>query len=315
MADIDTNKLTSAFEELGEMTEIPDNEEIKKQLHESRDLIKANFGLDLTEEQILQIGALFALEDDQFEIISELFLQELKKSINNPADKIAFCQSLNLQNIKVEDLRALSTQWEKAFENMQDVPMSELKISFIKKVISVFINAAMDTQGISKRIISIPYTAVDGAQVPAYAHETDAGADVFALEDVTLEPGETKIVRTGISVQIPQGYEIQVRPRSGLSARSKLRIANTPGTLDSGYRGEVGIICENIDSKVRDVKIDYVDGKPVLLGVDYGSPITIEKGQKIAQLVLSEVPTMHFVKVAALDTENDREGGFGSTGK
>lgn len=315
MADIDTNKLTSAFEELGEMTEIPDNEEIKKQLHESRDLIKANFGLDLTEEQILQIGALFALEDDQFEIISEIFLQELEKNINNPADKIAFCQSLNLQNIKVEDLRALSTQWEKAFENMQDVPMSELKISFIKKVISVFINAAMDTQGISKRIISVPYTAVDGAQVPAYAHETDAGADVFALEDVTLEPGETKIVRTGISVQIPQGYEIQVRPRSGLSARSKLRIANSVGTLDSGYRGEVGIICENTDSKVRDVKIDYVDGKPILLGVDYGSPITIEKGQKIAQLVLSEVPTMHFVKVAALDTENDREGGFGSTGK
>lgn len=315
MAEIDTTKLTSSFNELKEMTEIPDNEELKKQLHETRDQLKENFGLDVTEEQVLQIGGLFALEDEQFQIISELFLQEMEKSINNPADKIAFCQSLNLQNMKAEDLRKLASQWEQVFENTSDIPLSELKISFIKRLFSIFLNAAMDTQGLSKRVISVPYTAVDGAQVPAYAHETDAGADVFALEETTLDPGETKIVRTGISVQIPQGYEIQVRPRSGLSAKSKLRIANAPGTIDSGYRSEIGIICENIDSKVRDIKIDYVDGKPVLLGIDYGSPITIEKGQKIAQLVLSEVPTMNFVKVTALDMENDRQGGFGSTGK
>ncbi|MGC9310953.1 MAG: dUTP diphosphatase, partial [Candidatus Aenigmatarchaeota archaeon] len=83
------------------------------------------------------------------------------------------------------------------------------------------------------------------AKLPKYANPTDAGADIFLVEDVEWKPGETKIVRTGLKVAIPEGWEIQIRPRSGLSFKSPLRLANSIGTIDTGYRNEVGLIVQN----------------------------------------------------------------------
>src|SRR5574344_2884718 len=83
------------------------------------------------------------------------------------------------------------------------------------------------------------------AVIPTYAHTGDAGMDIRAIEDVELNPHETKIIHTGIAVAIPEGYELQVRPRSGLSLKTPLRVSNTPGTIDSGYRDEIGIIISN----------------------------------------------------------------------
>lgn len=133
------------------------------------------------------------------------------------------------------------------------------------------------------------------AILPEYAHSTDAGCDVCAVEETKIEPGETTIVKTGLAMAIPAGYEIQVRPRSGLSLKSKLRIANAPGTIDSEYRGEVGIIMTNTGD----------------------TPYVIDKGMKIAQLVIAPTPKIKWNLVDTVEDlgETDRgEGGFGSTG-
>lgn len=132
-------------------------------------------------------------------------------------------------------------------------------------------------------------------KVPFYATEGSAGCDVCAFlptDEMTFCSGETRIVPTGIKVSIPKGYEMQVRPRSGMSAKTKFRIANSPGTVDSDYRGEVGIIIENI-------------GKDAAI---------IKNGERIAQLVFAPIYQAAFFVVDNLDETVRGEGGFGSTG-
>lgn len=130
---------------------------------------------------------------------------------------------------------------------------------------------------------------------PDYAQLGDAGMDVRASEPVCVYPGETKIVKTGLYVAIPKDYELQVRPRSGMSAKTNIRVANAPGTIDSNYRGEIGVIVDNIGND------EYY----------------INVGDRIAQLVLSKVPTIRWFPVEnieALGETNRGAGGFGSTG-
>lgn len=94
------------------------------------------------------------------------------------------------------------------------------------------VRALNETQGIAKRVIPLPVELChENAQMPQYAHVTDAGMDIYAIEDVTIAPGETKLVRTGIKLAIPTGYEIQVRPKSGRAQKTKMRVANSPGTI------------------------------------------------------------------------------------
>jgi dUTP pyrophosphatase len=152
----------------------------------------------------------------------------------------------------------------------------------------------------------------EGVVLPAYAREGDAGMDVCAAEEVLLGPGDTLIVPTGLKFAIPEGYEIQVRPRSGLTARTPLRVSNAPGTIDSGYRDEVGIIMTNTSEICS-----YCYDEDITLD-DHGNRkgnYRIRKGDRIAQLVLKEVPRMRLVPVACVrDIGTDRGGGFGSTG-
>lgn len=131
--------------------------------------------------------------------------------------------------------------------------------------------------------------------LPQYETQGAAGLDVRANEQVWIRPGETKIVPTGLFMAIPFGFEIQVRPRSGLSYKTKLRIPNSPGTIDSDYRNEVGIICENAGNE--DIKFAL--------------------GDRIAQLVLARVPQLEWDRVNTmyeLGTTDRGNGGFGSTG-
>jgi dUTP pyrophosphatase len=147
------------------------------------------------------------------------------------------------------------------------------------------------------------------AIVPTYANEGDSGMDVYAAEDVLIEPGQTVIVPTGIKLAIPKGYEIQVRPRSGISYKTPLRISNSPGTIDSGYRDELGIIMTNTSEKS-----DYSLIEIKSSGNKKGT-YKINKGDRIAQIVLQVVPRINFVKVDSVkDIGSDRGGGFGSTG-
>ncbi|HRJ27261.1 MAG TPA: dUTP diphosphatase [Fimbriimonadaceae bacterium] len=140
--------------------------------------------------------------------------------------------------------------------------------------------------------IAIPITTTDNALPPEYATPGAAGMDVRSIEDVTLHPGERKAVRTGLSVAIPPGFELQARPRSGLALRHGLGLVNSPGTIDSDFRGEIRIILINWGSEIVELK----------------------SGERIAQLVLCPVVHCDWVLVQDLDSTERNQGGFGSTG-
>ena len=129
--------------------------------------------------------------------------------------------------------------------------------------------------------------------LPFYATKGSAGMDVYSNEELEVGPLSTTIVKTGLFVKIPEGYEIQVRPRSGLSAKSKLRIANSPGTIDSDYLGEIGIIIDNISDTYHHL---------------------IKQGERIAQLVLKKVEQIEWEEVEEFSEMTERNTrGFGST--
>ncbi|MDR9852928.1 dUTP diphosphatase [Paenibacillus sp. VCA1] len=171
------------------------------------------------------------------------------------------------------------------------------------------------------------------AVIPQYAKPGDSGFDLVAVEDVIIAPGETALVPTGLAFEIPEGFEMQVRPRSGISLRTKLRVANSPGTVDAGFRGEVAVIVDNIAQKSYSVCEDeiyedatfcftLIDGEATLGepdNYDGDEAITantywIRKGDKIAQGVIAPVIRATFEVVEEL-TETERgSGGFGHTG-
>ncbi|HAA26006.1 MAG TPA: aminotransferase [Ruminiclostridium sp.] len=153
----------------------------------------------------------------------------------------------------------------------------------------------------------------EGITLPRYANTWDAGMDVCSAEDVIIRQGETVVVPTGLKFAIPEGYEIQVRPRSGISLRTPLRISNSPGTIDSGYRDELGIIVTNTSElyTAKDDDVYYtLDSGGNKKGV-----YRIQKGDRIAQLVLQKIPRMRLKVVESVSgLGTDRGGGFGSTG-
>jgi dUTP pyrophosphatase len=133
----------------------------------------------------------------------------------------------------------------------------------------------------------------EGLALPVYGTEHAAGLDVVAAESLTLAPGQRHAVATGFSIAIPHGFEVQVRPRSGLALKHGLAVLNTPGTIDSDYRGEVKVILANLGSE----------------------PFEVVRGERIAQLVPAPVQRGRFVEVDELDGTTRGEGGFGSTGR
>lgn len=261
-----------------------------------------------------EVAVLLALPDEHFSLLAPVFLEKLERGYHNINDQMAMVQAMNVAGIRAEDARTeflnICLQIDEQFADI----LSYAKKDFLKRMLGMTYNAVAEAEGITKRSVLIPieYCRED-AKMPTYAHLTDAGMDIYLTEDVTIHPSETVLIPTGIKVAIPLGYELQVRPKSGRSLKSKLRIANTPGTIDAGYRDEIGIICDNIDPVIRSAKMDD-NGR--LYDVEWGSDIMLSKGEKIAQLVLSEVPKAIFYEVESVSSiENDgRNGGFGSTG-
>jgi dUTP pyrophosphatase len=155
------------------------------------------------------------------------------------------------------------------------------------------------------------------AVIPKYAHEDDVCFDLVAIEDVVIEPGGTKKVRTGIALQQPKGYEIQIRPRSGISEKTKLRISNAPGTIDQ-YTGEIGVLMDNIHSGSYPNGAVHrygfnIDGSRTKDTLRYGAYI-VRKGDRIAQAVVKPVEPAEFIEVNELDETERGDGGFGSSG-
>lgn len=131
------------------------------------------------------------------------------------------------------------------------------------------------------------------AQIPKYAHEGDAGMDLISVENVVIEPKHRIAVRTGLQVELPKGYEMQIRPRSGLALTKGITVLNSPGTIDSEYRGEIRVILINLGS----------DG------------YYVEKGDKIAQAVINKFEKLKIEEFKELSVTKRNEKGFGSTGK
>ena len=157
------------------------------------------------------------------------------------------------------------------------------------------------------------------AQLPKYAHEGDAGMDIFALEDVKLHLHMPTMVHTGIAAEIPDGYEIQVRPRSGLACKG-VTVWNSPGTVDSKYRGEICVIlmylhneCETWNEPQRNPRTGQME--MVGVGTRQKQYYQVEAGDKIAQLVLAPVTFAEPYEVQELSETERGVGGFGSTGR
>jgi dUTP pyrophosphatase len=158
----------------------------------------------------------------------------------------------------------------------------------------------------------------ESAVIPKYAREGDAGFDLIATSDVIIEPGVTTLVPTGLAFELHPGYEMQIRPRSGVTLKTKLRVQL--GTVDSGYRGEIGVIVDNVAERryrTGNVLIT-IDGKTETLrsSARYYDENTyiIRKGDRIAQAVISPVETAHFVDADKLEESMRGGQGFGSTG-
>ena len=257
---------------------------------------------------------LLALPDGQFEILAPGVIQSYEQSINNPIDKIALVQAFNANGSKAEDI---IESFDTIMESIDKISLSRAKRDFIKQLVGILANAINDTEGISKRLVPVAIELCnENAKIPQYAHITDSGVDVYAIEDITLHPCETKQIPVGFKVALPVGFELQVRPKSGRSMRSKLRVANTPGTIDQGYRDEVCILLENIDAPIKDITYNFdSQGKPIITSILKGEDITISKGEKICQLVLAESPKIAWYRVEQVEEIGEnRGGGFGSTG-
>jgi dUTP pyrophosphatase len=261
-----------------------------------------------------ELGAMLALPEEYFAVLAPVFLDELERGLKNINDQMILIQSMNVAGLTVENVRE---QYEAIYSEI-DAQMGDIltrqKRDFLKRMISITYNALAEAEGVAKKTLLIPLEYCnENAKMPAYAHTTDSGMDVYALEDITIAPGETKLIPTGLKVAIPAGYELQVRPKSGRCLKTKLRVANTPGTIDAGYRDEIGVIIDNIEPFIKSAQMDE-NGR--LYNVEFGSSYTIGAGEKFAQLVLCEIPKAAFYEVESVaKIENDgRAGGFGSSG-
>lgn len=262
-----------------------------------------------SKESLELMGTLLVMEDEDFDKVKGSVLDAMREGVSRQENRQLYATLVKQNGFSkeqyIEELKKIDSLVDKEMPDF-----SESKRDFMKQFFSICYNAIIDSFDVDKRAIQIPIEICNPeAKIPTYAHKGDAGMDVYSTIDVTIAPGETKLIPLGFKVAIPEGYELQVRPRSGFSLRTHLRVANAPGTIDSGYRDEVGIILYNCAPTIQ----DFGDGRAETCL--YGPSYTISKGDRIAQLVLQAVPTALFIKTSDISKiGEDRNGGFGSTG-
>lgn len=240
-----------------------------------------------------QMMMILDLPDDQFDQVYPQFKPQLEKIMLNPDVQREILSAARANPVS----EAEKAEAREAIQNfLKDIDEDETLSTNKKEMLNLLIKSSVDMtfdmadnprERIEVKIQKISEDAI----LPKYAYPTDAGADIFAVEDTTIAPHKTVVIKTGIKVAIPAGYEIQIRPRSGLSLKTPLRVANAPGTIDASYRGEVGVIIENTGNLTQ----------------------TIKKGDKIAQMVIAPVPMIAWTEVDTLDETERGEGGYGST--
>ena len=264
-----------------------------------------------------EMAMILTLPEDQFALLAPIFLDELEKGFNNVQDKIFIAQAVNAAGQKMEDIQATFMSLINSIDGQFSEIMSAQKRDFLKRVLSISYNSLAETEGVIKRTVQVPIELTsENAQIPKYAHLGDGAVDLYSPADYTIKPGETIIIPCDIKVALPYGYAFLIHPRSGTSAKTKLRVANSVGLVDSQYKGVIGVIVENIEPPIKDITYEFDDnGRPILTSVLHGQSYTISKGERFAQMRLVEVPTANFFQVESVDgIGDDRGGGFGSSG-
>lgn len=239
-----------------------------------------------------QFFELFEMPDYKFEAMYDEMKAAIIESLNSPATRNTIVEEFRKSPVKSTD--GDEEELQQALADVDKEDLSPKKKELLKLVIQSSTQLVREVANNPRELVPVKIQKISpDAKIPEYAHVSDAGADVYSAEDVVIGPNSTTIVKTGIKIAIPGGYEIQVRPRSGMSAKTGIRVANAPGTIDSEYRGEVGIILHNTSIE----------------------PYEVKKGDKIAQLLIAPTPMIHWEEVEELDTTERNEGGFGSTDK
>ena len=283
------------------------DEEIQDFYEEHKDAIDLMGGLDMFE-------SLMSLSDEDFEQLKPSFMQLFNETINDDASRREILAMIVGENYTPA---RLELDYSTAIEAINTIDfLSPTKIDFLKEITTASINKMRELMGIAESVVTIPCELGEGISIPSYAHETDAGLDIYSPSEYTIGPGETVIIPTGIKVAIPDGYAILIQPRSGQSVKTKLRVANTPGLIDSGYRDEIGVIVENIEPPFKDIDYEFDDnGEIHIKSILHGQSYTIAEGQRFAQMRLVKVPKANFVQVSSVsEVGEDRGGGFGSSG-
>lgn len=264
------------------------------------------------------LGAILAMPDEQYETVKPVLFDSIEHAFDTPEAHIAFAQMMNVNGLKIEDFTENVDQLVDAVDSFtpEDVVLSDSKKDFLKHIFGAFVNAMNASTAVPRRVIQIPIQLCrDNAKLPTYATDGSAAMDIYSPEEYTIGPGESIVIPTGLKVDIPKGYALLIQPRSGLSRKTKLRIPNTPGLIDSDYHEEIGVIIESIEPPIKEANIlknvndEYEEANL------YGSSFTIGKGERFAQMRLVEVPVVNWLPVSDLGNfENDHGSGFGSTG-
>lgn len=260
-------------------------------------------------------GALMGMPDEDFEILRPLFQEEMIDAYNEPQAQMQLVQALGQSGISIEELINHSDEIVNSMFNVAEVELSESKKDFLKTLLAGAINSVSASTINPAHIVEIPVEICrENAKLPTYATNGSGAMDIYSPEEYNIECGQTIIIPIGIKVSIPHGYALLIQPRSGMSARMKVRIPNSPGLIDEDYHEEIGVIVENIDPLMSDADI-YKTSDNYELVKKYGRLITIGKGERFAQMRLVEVPRVKWREVNSLGTSIEDHGkGFGSTG-
>ena len=291
---------------------------VEEDAFENEDVLLENLDIEALQDifgegnfELNAIQELLDLDEEHFDALSEPFLIEFESNIKS--NKEAFALLAKQNDYQLSD-------FEEAFEEIsQDInaseELSQNKKDFLIRLVAILFNALFEDIR-NEKLVSIPYELCKEVEIPKYANMGDAGMDLYSPEEYTIEPGETIIIPTGIKMAIPVGYAVLIQPRSGQSVKTKLRIANTPGLIDSGYRDEIGVIIENIEPKFKDIDYEFDDnGEIKIKSILHGNSYTITKGQRFAQMRLVEVPIAALFEVDSVgEIGENRNGGFGSSG-